>query len=316
MSPLADFAKRGAYSVLGSHMALRRRLAAIEKAGVAVILNLHRVAPDDGSAYKPLEPLLFERLLEFLAGRFHLVRLGELGEKSSRPKMVLSFDDGYKDFIDVAAPILHRHKISVNQNIVPRCIETQLPPFNVLAQDFIGKAPRELVAKLELPGFKLGEAPGRGLQLSIFLKERPQVEQEALAQILLPQFYAWDGFRPTPMMTRDEVRQIAGEHELGAHSFDHANMDCETDEYLEADVARCRAYFAELVGAPVSIYAFPNGRCRTNQIDILRRLGMRHILLVGEDFDRGGDVHRRFTFGAESLSEARFRALGARAAIA
>jgi hypothetical protein len=39
---------------------------------------------------------------------------------------------------------------------------------------------------------------------------------------------------------------------------------------------------------------------------------VRHILLVDEDFSSpGASLHRRFTFDARSVAEARFRATGA-----
>jgi hypothetical protein len=48
--------------------------------------------------------------MDYIAKRFKVVTLDEMhdGEKSSLPKLVLSFDDGYKDFYDNALPILDR----------------------------------------------------------------------------------------------------------------------------------------------------------------------------------------------------------------
>jgi peptidoglycan/xylan/chitin deacetylase (PgdA/CDA1 family) len=113
------------------------------------------------------------------------------------------------------------------------------------------------------------------------------------------------------MMSRDEVREIAAVHEIGAHSFDHASMAAETDAYLADDLLRCRAYFGETLGAPVNVYAFPNGSCRDGQIDVVRDAGFEHVLLVGEDFSRtDAHIHKRFTMYAASRAEARFRATG------
>jgi peptidoglycan/xylan/chitin deacetylase (PgdA/CDA1 family) len=114
------------------------------------------------------------------------------------------------------------------------------------------------------------------------------------------------------MMTLDEVRQVAAEHDIGGHSWDHATMGLESDDYFRDDVARCDAFFRENLGQPMSIYAFPNGSCTPAQLGIARQAGIQHILLVDEDFSAGGDVHHRFTFGAESRAEVRFRATGAR----
>ncbi|HEX5184745.1 MAG TPA: polysaccharide deacetylase family protein [Allosphingosinicella sp.] len=313
-----NLVKRSAFHVLGSAPVLKRRLDAVQRSGAVTILNLHRVFRDDGSDYRPLDPSLFDDLLAYIRRRFVVTTFAELAELGSpAPKMILSFDDGYKDFLTTAVPLLEKHRIKVNQNVIPECIESQLPPLNVVAQDFVGRAPDELVARLDIPGFDAPKDRGRlGPRLSAFIKNRAHAAQDELRAYLLPQFQAWDGFAPTPMMTREEVRQIGAVHELGGHSFAHASMEFETDDYLRDDVARCCSYFAERLGQEMTIYAFPNGSCRPNQIDIVREAGIDHVLLVGEDFDRDARVHRRFTFDARSRSELRFKALGGMAAIA
>jgi peptidoglycan/xylan/chitin deacetylase (PgdA/CDA1 family) len=137
-------------------------------------------------------------------------------------------------------------------------------------------------------------------------------EQDALRDILLPQIRDRTGFQPTPMMTRDEVRQIGGVHEIGAHSYFHASMAHESDDYLREDVRRCRTYFSEKLQLPLKIYALPNGSYRPAQIDILREEGIRDILLVNEDFARpSSDLRWRFTFDGTSRHEVRYRATGA-----
>ena len=308
-------AKRLAFVLLGSAPVLALRRRRLRKAGLTTILNLHRVHAYDRSAYAPLEPGLFDELLNYLKYHFSIVSLAEFDEPRPRPKLILSFDDGYKDFIDVAMPILAKHGIKANQNVIPTSIESGLPPLNVLAQDFVGKAPRELVDRLEIPEFSIGDHRNLGMRLSAFLKNRPFGEQATLSEILLPQFFNWQEFHPTPVMTREEVRQVADAHEVGAHSYEHASMDHESDTYLVADVRRCRTYFEEVLGQGMHIYAFPNGSCREDQITLVRDAGVKHVLLVGERFARGGHVHHRFTFDARSMSEARFKSHGGLATI-
>jgi peptidoglycan/xylan/chitin deacetylase (PgdA/CDA1 family) len=310
MGILREIGKRCVFMALGSDFAIKRRLSAIRKSGKVTILNLHRVSEDDGSGYRPLKPFLFNELLNFLRLHFKFTTFSQLDEPSSKPKLILSFDDGYKDFFEVAFPLLERHRVRVNHNISPGCTEKQLPPLNVMAQDFVGKAPRELVLKLGIPGFSNVAGDRLGLRLSSFLKNKPYAEQEQLAEILIPQFFAWDGFTPTPMMSREEVRQVGQVHELGGHSYSHASMAHESNEYLREDLSRCNRYFEEILGQPMQIYAFPNGSYREEQIEIVRDSGVQHILVVGDAFADGTSPHKRFGFHAKTLSEARFKALG------
>ena len=307
---LKGAAKAVAFPVLGNGPLLRRRLDRVRNACLTTILNLHRVAPDDRSSYRPLAPEMFDELLSFVTREFSVVTFAELGESSLKPKLVLSFDDGYRDFLTHAVPTMKRHGVRANQNIIPKCVETGLPPLNVLAQDFIGKAPRELSARLHVPGYAGPRDGAFGDRLSHFLKMRPQAEQDRLADELLPQFFAGDRFSPTPMMNAEEIRSL-GEHEIGAHSFAHSSMEFESPEYLDEDVRRCASWFKETLGLPMTIYAFPNGSCGPGQAEQVLAQGVDHVLLVGAGFSRNPRVHRRFTFDGRSASEVRFRALGA-----
>jgi peptidoglycan/xylan/chitin deacetylase (PgdA/CDA1 family) len=310
---LRDTAKIAVFACAGNGPWLRRRIDLLRKAGVIPILNLHRVAPDDRSSYRPLSPEVFEELLSFVKRHFAVVTIGGLSTKTAKPKLVLSFDDGYRDFALYAAPILRRHGLTANQNIIPRCVETGLPPLNIIAQDFVGKAPAELVKRIRVDGFAAPRDRSFGNRLSHFIKMRSQADQNALAEQLLPTFYEWDEFAPTPMMNLDEVRSVH-DQELGAHSYAHSSMEFETDEFLDEDVRRCDAYFREQLATPMTIYAFPNGSCRNGQAERVLAHGVDHVLLVGEAFDQGGRINRRFTFDARSPSEARFKALGGFAA--
>jgi peptidoglycan/xylan/chitin deacetylase (PgdA/CDA1 family) len=308
-SALREAAKIAVFAGFGNGPRLRRRIDRLHQAGVTPILNLHRVAPDDRSSYRPLEPEMFEELLAFVKRDFAVVTIAELSMKTAKPKMVLSFDDGYRDFALYAAPILRRHGLRANQNIIPQCIETGLPPLNIIAQDFVGRAPRELLERIQLDGFSAPRDHRFGHRLSHFIKMRSQAEQDALGKQLLPLFFEWDGFAPTAVMSLDEVRSVS-DQEMGAHSYAHSSMEFETDEFLDQDVSRCAEYFRTRLGQPMTIYAFPNGSCREGQAERVLAHGVEHVLLVGEEFDKGGRINRRFTYDARSPSEARFKALG------
>lgn len=300
---------------------LRRDAALLEKIRrerLVTVLNLHQVSPHENPFWSPLKPEIFDDLLLFLKENFEVVRFGEIhSAKSEKPLAVLSFDDGYYNFYEFAAPLLKKHALRANMNIIPSCVETGEPMWNIKLYDFLNSAPKTLIDEIDLPGFDhrlTGENSAAkvryGLKISRFLKNRPRAEREELWQGI--ENLIDDSDSPqTRMMNREEIREIAETHEIGVHSFSHESMEFETDAFFESDFEKCRDYFENKLGLPLEIYAFPNGSYRAGQIEALREKGIRHILLVGEDYARrGADVFSRFTIYGASRIETRFQALG------
>ena len=97
---------------------MHRRIAAIQDRNLLTILNLHSVS--DGGYLESLNPKLFDELLVFIKENFCLTTFSDAREQqksqgNSKPKLILSFDDGYKDFVDITMPLLEKHKIKVVQ---------------------------------------------------------------------------------------------------------------------------------------------------------------------------------------------------------
>ena len=316
MGPQRSFAKRVAYAALGNSAANWLRLKSIERHGVATVLSLHRVAPYDDSTYPPLDPMLFRRLLAFCKKHFSVVTLAELGEGGfDRPPLVLSFDDGYRDFYEYAAPIMADAAIRCNHNLIPRALETGRPPLNVILADYCGRAPEEHLAALDIanfPKFQPGQSRGAfGDALSAFTKNRPFAQQLEIEAQALPQLERTEEFSPTPVMTLAQACEVASVHEIGAHSYEHANLGEEQDGYVSGDAARCKAWFRDRMSVDTAIYAVPNGSYRPHQLALLEKAGFETILLVGQRFTRPDSTHHhRFNFDAVGHAEMRFKALG------
>ncbi|TAJ10900.1 MAG: polysaccharide deacetylase family protein [Nitrospirae bacterium] len=302
-------------AAIGRGAGLLRR---IRRDNLVVVLNLHQVSPRSNPFWSPLQPRLFEDLLRFMKRHFDVITFGELAAaRGSRPVAILSFDDGYYDFVEYAMPLLHKHGMRANQNIVPSCVESGRPPWNVQLSDFLNGAPRTLINELRLPGFAEGLAGDDvdsktryGVALSRFLKTRSRQERQPLWS-RVEQVMEKADWTMTRMMSAADVRAAGASQEIGVHSYAHDSMEFESDAFFEEDLDRCVAYFEDILRMPLSIYAFPNGSYRPIHLEILRRRGISHILLVDEKFARRPcAVCPRFTMYGDSPAETRFRALG------
>jgi peptidoglycan/xylan/chitin deacetylase (PgdA/CDA1 family) len=281
------------------------------------VLNLHRISDEPNPYWSPITPGAFEQLVRFLVRNCRVVGLDDDSPDDGRPRVALSFDDGYRDFVDYALPVLHRYGVRANQNVIPGCVDSGRPPWNVEIYDFLKAAPRSLIDEIDLPGLdarlegeSFSEKVTFGLALSRALKFRPHDERAPLFEELR-EIMARCDYEPTAMMSPEDVRAAADEHHIGAHSMAHDSMGAESDAFFEADLDGCEAWFERELGVQLDTYAFPNGSYRPEQVDVLVERGYRHILLVGEDFaEPGASVMPRLTVAGTTGSEVRLRALG------
>jgi peptidoglycan/xylan/chitin deacetylase (PgdA/CDA1 family) len=306
-------------SLLGREAALLQRIVDRD---LIVVLNLHQVSPHSNPFWSPMHPRMFEDLLVFLKRHFEVTTFGNVAAAGpGKPKAIISFDDGYHSFVEYAMPMLHKHGLRANQNVIPACIETGLAPWNVRLCDFLNSAPRRLIDEIRLPGFSArlsGDGPDRkmryGIALCEFLKARPKAERDPLWISVEAVMQKGGNPDATRMMNCEETLQATASHEIGAHSYSHESMGFESNEFFEADLRQCVRYFDQRLRLPLSIYAFPNGSHREEQFPILSNNGVRHILIVGEQFASGhGSVYSRFTICGETCRETRFQALGCKA---
>jgi peptidoglycan/xylan/chitin deacetylase (PgdA/CDA1 family) len=298
----------------------RRLLRNIRKRDLVVVLNLHQISPESNPFWAPLAPSVFDELLRFLKRNFCVSNFASLDELSNdpRPRAVLSFDDGYCNFVEYAMPILDQHGLTANLNVIPNCIETGEPPWNIKLYDFLNAMPRKLVNEIKLPGFtgRLEDASNDakvryGLAISLFLKQRPRRERTELWAEVAKVLARVSDVSTTRMMSAHDVAEAAVSHEIGVHSYSHESMEFEDDEFFQSDFQKCVSYFRDQLRLPLQIYAFPNGSYRPDQITYLDRQGIKRILLVGEGYARRDQkVLPRFTVYGASPAEVSIRALG------
>ncbi|AZI55292.1 hypothetical protein EIB75_08555 [Epilithonimonas vandammei] len=96
-----------------------------------LILVYHLVSDEDVKHVKHLFPYRsvrqFEKDLDFLSNHFEFVNWEDYlnQKKTSKPKLLLTFDDGYSEFYDIISPILLRKGIFAINFINPKFIDNK-----------------------------------------------------------------------------------------------------------------------------------------------------------------------------------------------
>jgi peptidoglycan/xylan/chitin deacetylase (PgdA/CDA1 family) len=110
---------------------------------VMKIFLFHRVSPERDPLWDPISPEKFDRIIRFISKNYEVVQLEmailhEQPAIGNKPLAAIVFDDGYKDFIHYALPILKKHNCPSSMYVITDCVKNQLPPWTyILDHHFI-----------------------------------------------------------------------------------------------------------------------------------------------------------------------------------
>lgn len=223
------------------------------------------LAPDLVSA----TPADFERQIAEVVSRYTPVAADEVvaavADRHALPRgaVLVTFDDGYRDFAEIAWPILKRWSVPA---VLFVCTAYPDSPGRMFWWDAlwqgVSRTDRVCVTgpgKGSLPLTALAERRSASARLAEWLKSLGAEERAARLDGLLADL----GVRPewTPAVSGwDELRRLASDGvTIAAHSRTHALLDQVDDAMLRDEVVGCRDDLVREMGASQPLYAYPNG---------------------------------------------------------
>jgi peptidoglycan/xylan/chitin deacetylase (PgdA/CDA1 family) len=297
----------------------------------ATLLMYHSVT--SGEAAEFIDPLwcmapeVFEAQVRFLARHRRVVSLSDLVSDISQGRgiapgtVVLTFDDGYLDNLEVAAPILDRYELPATLYLPTGYIaRSQTQWVDELYSCFAHRSR----SQLELPGVleagvDLDDDGTRiasygaisGAMMGAYPDDRAALFEKIRAQ-LCPT-------REPPRLTLDwdGVRQLVGAHpgwEIGVHTVEHIDATQIPVEGAEREFATSVADVEREIGQRPRHLSFPYGRSSPVLRDAAAAAGFDSAVAVSDDLliDRDSDV---FWMGRidprDSMTRLRFRTSGA-----
>jgi peptidoglycan/xylan/chitin deacetylase (PgdA/CDA1 family) len=311
-------ARSGLSTLARQFRRLRRR------PGRAFVLTYHRISDATGYMVECVPPAAFDMQLGVLRQRSRIVRLHELIERLQNPEPLeediaaITFDDGYRDNLDTALPILERHGIPATVFVATGFVDRSVRPtderlwhaFEVLWRR--GPSPhavcpsanglRPLVeAALARPG---SVAPVRKLRTQ--LKRLPSAEAERLI-LEIEQSAGEAGIERSLMLDWNGVRALAQRGvEIASHTVSHAILTGLPAMQVEPELRLSKERIENEIARLVVGFAFPNGSradFSDPHIALLKRLGYAYACTTvwGVNYP-GSDLFRirRIGVGADS----------------
>ncbi|MBK8175971.1 MAG: polysaccharide deacetylase family protein [Rhodospirillales bacterium] len=277
------------------------------------VLAYHRIADTSRSDFVGFAANVsatatsFDAQLRWLRQHFHIVSLDEVLEwldgNTTLPNnpALITFDDGYKDMLDAALPVLRRHAAPAALFLATDCVGSSKPFFWDLAAYCFHHTAR-CEAFLPLTGsIAWSDEPGRRQALHEWITAAKALPCEALPaagaalasalQVLVPE----DAFRHLHL-SWDDVRVLARSGvAIAGHTRSHAILSRIPAAQARAEMVESKRQIEAEVGVVVRAFAYPNGLAddyRPQDVAILRDEGFTAAFTLADGPSTLAAVHR------------------------
>lgn len=283
-----------------------------------VILTIHGVMDDqDKALWRPLRPQLpphkLEEYLRVLSKRYRFISLEDAvemiqGQSPVQPySMVLTFDDGYRNNITHALPILRRYNAPA-MFFVPTGFLDNPRPFWWDRLDYAlqqaqvdGREVRVGSLSMRLDSssrealresYKRLRRTAKEQQMSDyeFLREVEQlaVQLEAESGRALADIQADDDW--SAIMTWKQIREVREDAvTIGSHTVDHIRLGLVEAEIARDQLERSKRDIEKHTGKPCLSICYPNGSFTEETVNIAREYGYLCGVTTEEGLNSLGD---------------------------
>ena len=267
--------------------------------GAGAILTFHRVRPAPDAAFTPnghleITPEFLGELVDWARRRdIDLVTLDEalrrLDMGAHRRFLVLTFDDGYRDNLEFALPVLSARNCPFTIYVATGFTERRVNPWWMTLEAVVATADR--VEHTDgsgavLPASSLADKRATYDILCDWLQAAPEGEQRSAIDALAKRHgFDVEALVDEAFMNWSEVKQIAGESlvTIGAHTDGHFALAKLSEQEAIGDVTKGAELLQQQLGERPVHFAYPYGfpaAVGPREYDLIAGLGFRTGVLT------------------------------------
>lgn len=253
----------------------------------------HRVNPVRDIMWDPMDVQLFDKCIQYISKKYEVVLLEDLitsgAYKSNKKFATILFDDGYKDNLEFAAPILAKYNCKASFYVVTNSIDHNVVTWtHIMEHSFQHTNISDINFQFSfLPdNLKVTTLSTQNARIDYLNKLKPFAKtithEQRLELLQAIQDTCTDVVLPRLMMNWDEVRQLKNEgHYIGSHTVTHCMLGTmsKEDEILHELTASGNRIKDELGYFPLSI-SYPVGSYNGTTVALSKKAGYTMGLAV------------------------------------
>jgi len=243
-----------------------------------------------------MDPILFEKCIKYISQNYEVVLLEDfiISNKIHPQKKyaTIMFDDGYKDNIEFAAPILEKYKCKASFYVVTNCIDNNIPTWTHILEhlfQFTKKTeilidfeclPTELkITHLNTPTAKIEYIK----KLKPFLKKLSHTDRASILDRIVKTFS--DAELPKLMMNWTDLQKLREYgHYIGSHTLSHCMLGTmDNQQEIKDELLNSGKKIEQKLGYfPISI-SYPVGSFSEQTKQIAKETGYKIGLAVKQN---------------------------------
>ncbi|MEO6830707.1 MAG: polysaccharide deacetylase family protein [Chitinophagaceae bacterium] len=271
---------------------LGKALRLLKSRNGITVLCLHRVTEEEDFFWPPMKPNTFERLLRHCQKHYEVTDFAHISQNPSKPQLILSFDDGYYDFMEYALPLLLKYNLPCNHNVVINCLNqieiiwTQR--FNILCNHLRHqKLAGQLLLELADTKFSEQTTDWMGIYFATFHALLQMPKQERFQHL-----EAWEKTYAVPhgkvkMMNWNDVALAQQQGvSFGSHTVSHDALPTLSPKDLEKELLLSKELIESRTGKTCDVLSLPNGQSSSEVVEMAKQVGYKYVLFLDEHLYR------------------------------
>ncbi len=244
-----------------------------------LVLSFHGVVPDDSVfhayPYHNFIPVsVFKRQIDFLRGNCHMMSLREMAirvkrnETLPRRSVAVTFDDGYRNNLYLAAPILEKNSIPATFFISTGFLgrENMLPAEELKLYLYYSADARVLFSKYTQKNpasFKANEPLSLWVRdaVHLFKTMEEKASQSLMTSIKTLAHMPAKNLLPFEFLGQTDVKKLSSisGFDIGGHTVNHCILSRVSKHRAAEEILKNKSDLEMLTGRRVDLFAYPNG---------------------------------------------------------